>query len=144
MNRWLYLALTFGLLALGCGKSEQDPEIESVVRAYHAAFDAKELAALRGFCAHEMSWYTLNGKALNASQIADFFTPMLARWETVKTVLSGMEIRREGGLAVVRYRSELQITTSGKASTMQNLYTTVLVREGGSWKIWQHHMTTSY
>jgi ketosteroid isomerase-like protein len=69
---------------------------------------------------------------------------MLARWETVKTVLSGMEIRREGGLAVVRYRSELQITTSGKASTMQNLYTTVLVREGGSWKIWQHHMTTSY
>ncbi|HNY90270.1 MAG: SnoaL-like domain protein [bacterium ADurb.Bin431] len=144
MNRWLTLVLMLGLLALGCSKSGPDPEIESVVRAYHAAFDARDLTALRAYCAKGMFWYTLNGKELNASQIADFFTPMLARWESLQTSLSGMEIRREGGLAVARYRSDLHITTNGKGSTMQNLYTTVLVREEGDWKVWQHHMTTSY
>ncbi len=144
MNKWFSLVLMFGLLVFGCARRGPDPEIESVVRAYHAAFDAKDLTALRGYCAKGMCWYTLNGKALNASQIADFFTPMLTRWESLQTSLSSMEIRREGGLAVARYRSDLHITTNGKVSTMQNLYSTVLVQEDGRWKVWQHHMTTSY
>lgn len=143
MHRGIVLLLFVAALAIGCRESS-DSQIESVVREFHAAFDRKELTAMRDFCTKDMFWYTLNGKTLNASQISDYFTPMLARWDTIKTELNGLEIRREGGLAVARYKSSIAITSNGKPSTMQNYYTTVLVKQGGSWKIWQHQMTTSY
>ncbi len=141
MKQWMGILLLTLILAGGCSRNA-DERIEATVRAFHAAFDAKNVAAMTALCAEDMFWYTLNGKALNRNQINDYFDPMLARWQEVKTELSGLELRREGGLAVVRYKSLIRIVSSGKPSTMQNCYTTVLVRKSGAWKIWQHHMTT--
>jgi len=141
--RKLGLVLLLIATLSGCS-GQQDPEISKVIGSFHAAFDAKDMTALRAMCTRDMFWYTLNGKMLNASQIADYFTPMMERWETVKTTLSGMEIRRDHRLAVVRYQGTVAITSGGKPSQVRSFYTTVLVKESGGWKIWQHQMTTTY
>ena len=143
MHKLIAAAMLAVMLTLGC-RGDTDPEIENCVRRFHRAFDAKDLTALRQCATRDMFWYTLNGKALNAAQINDFFTPMLERWETIKTDLREIEIQRRGNLAVARYQSVLAITSNGKATTMQNLHTTVLVKQGGGWLICQHHMSTRY
>jgi len=136
-------ALLLLTLMTGC-TGNQEPEIKKGVRDFHAAFDAKNIAALRALCTRDMYWYTLNGKTLNASQIGDYFNPMFERWEQIKTELGDAEIRCEGNLAVARYQGTVAITSNGKPSKVQGFYTTILVRQEGRWKIWQHHMTSAY
>ncbi len=136
-------ALLLVILLTSCA-GHQESEINQVVTAFHAAFDAKNIATLRTLCTKDMYWYTLNGKTLNASQIGDYFTPLFERWESIRTTLGTADIRCDGRLAVARYQGTVAILSSGKPSRMQGFYTTVLVKQEGSWKVWQHHMTSAY
>ena len=140
MKRWTMVLLLAALLGAGCSGS--DREIEQVVRDFHAAFDAKNMTALTALCTEDMYWYTLNGKQLGRGQIGEFFGPMFARFQGIKTELGGLEIRRSGGMAVARYSSSLKIDNKGRINEMKNLYTTVLVKQGGQWQIWHHQMST--
>ncbi|MBN2355564.1 nuclear transport factor 2 family protein [candidate division KSB1 bacterium] len=145
MKKLLLITAVTACLLFSCSvqiRNEPDAEIVKVVQAFHTLFDAKDLHALTALCNEDMYWYTLNGRTLHRDDIIGFFLPMFAGWEKVKTTLSGIQVMRTGRLAVVRYQSVIQITSKRGESTMKNLLTTVLVKESGVWKIWQHHMST--
>lgn len=128
------------ILSAGCQK-EPSAAAESVIREFHQAFDHKDMAALKALCHEEMFWYTLNGKALPPGAFDQFFMPMLRSWGDVKTVLTDVQFQGDGSLMTARYKSTIHIISHGRTTPLNNLHTMILIKTGGAWKIWQHHMS---
>ena len=144
--KWLLLFLLALLVTCGDrGSSEQArAEVEGTVRKFHARFDQKSFSGMAALCTEDMRWYTLNGQVLEKSQFMNFFLPMMRNWRALKTTPGDMEIRVSGDLAVARYPATFEFESPRGENRMENLHTMVLVRVDSQWKIWQHHMSTSY
>jgi ketosteroid isomerase-like protein len=144
MKQIMVVFLTAAVLSIGCGGGFDravDPEVERVVKDFHAAFDAKDMPRLTKLCTEDMQWYTLNGKSMPRDLLAGFFRSMFDAWGGVTTRLKDLSMVRSGPLAVVRYKSELHIQVQSRESVLHSLQTTVLIRERGQWLVWQHHMS---
>jgi len=141
-GRFVLTGILLATLVAGSGcQRDQSSEAEAALRAFHRAFDQKDLTALKTLCSAEMFWYTLNGKALQPPQFDAFFTPMLQRWENLQTTLQEVQLCGHGRFMTARYKSIILITSNGSSSAMHNLHTMILIKEDGAWKVWQHHMS---
>ncbi|NIA31067.1 MAG: DUF4440 domain-containing protein [Actinobacteria bacterium] len=144
MKRYIFLLLAV-LIFTQCSQTNRSSDrrqIEQLVRKFNKAFDEKDFAAIGGMMTSDARWYTLNGRVLRVMEIKPFFLPMMSRWHSMETKIKDIEIKTDGKLAVVRYKSRFEFTSHAGKNKMDNLQTIVFVRQNKKWKIWQIQMST--